>query len=173
MANAPRTRALKVYRTPIGFHDAYVAAPSQKAALKAWGASADLFARGAAEVVSDAALTAAPLAAPGVVVRLARGTADEHMAALPVDAPRAAKPERATVSTPRPSRAALDATERAIASARERQRAQDDALAEREAAVARERRDARRAHADQLAKLEHDREEAKARYDDAVTHWQG
>ena len=26
---------LKVYRTPIGFHDAYVAAPSKKAALRA------------------------------------------------------------------------------------------------------------------------------------------
>lgn len=33
----PRKQKLKVYRTPIGFHDAYVAAPSQKAALKAWG----------------------------------------------------------------------------------------------------------------------------------------
>ena len=31
---------LKVYRTPIGFHDAYVAAPSQKAALDAWGSDA-------------------------------------------------------------------------------------------------------------------------------------
>jgi hypothetical protein len=27
---------LKVFRTPIGFHDAYVAAPSKKAALAAW-----------------------------------------------------------------------------------------------------------------------------------------
>lgn len=37
MAKAKRNRKLKVYRTPIGFHDAYVAAPSQKAALEAWG----------------------------------------------------------------------------------------------------------------------------------------
>lgn len=29
---------LKVFRTPIGFHDAYVAVPSQKAALEAYGA---------------------------------------------------------------------------------------------------------------------------------------
>jgi hypothetical protein len=28
-------RKLKVFRTPIGFHDAYVAAPSRKAALEA------------------------------------------------------------------------------------------------------------------------------------------
>ena len=47
-------RALKVYRTPIGFHDAYVAAPSQKAALAAWGADANLFARGSAEQVTEA-----------------------------------------------------------------------------------------------------------------------
>ena len=31
-------RALKTFRTAIGFHDAYGAAPSRKAALKAWGA---------------------------------------------------------------------------------------------------------------------------------------
>ena len=59
---------LKVYRTPIGFHDAYVAAPSQKAALKAWGADADLFARGVAEMVTDESLLAEPLARPGEVV---------------------------------------------------------------------------------------------------------
>ena len=45
---------LKVFRTPTGFHDAYVAAPSRKAALAAWGAEADLFARGTAEEVTDA-----------------------------------------------------------------------------------------------------------------------
>ena len=49
-------RKLKVYRTPIGFHDAFVAAPSQKTALKSWGADVDLFAYGAAEVVSDEGL---------------------------------------------------------------------------------------------------------------------
>eukprot|EP01035_Chromulina_nebulosa_P046785 gene46785-63390_t len=55
-------RQLKVFRTPIGFHDAYVAAPSRKAALQAWGSDADLFARGMAEIVTDPALTAGPLA---------------------------------------------------------------------------------------------------------------
>ena len=37
---------LKVFRTPIGFHDAYVAAPSRAAALRAWGADTDLFSTG-------------------------------------------------------------------------------------------------------------------------------
>lgn len=67
---------LKVFRTPAGFHDAYVAAPSQKAALAAWGSNANLFARGLAEVVTDPALTAAPLARPGEVIRVARTMAD-------------------------------------------------------------------------------------------------
>jgi hypothetical protein len=44
-----RASKLKVYRTAAGFHDAYVAAPSQKAALAAWGSDHDLFARGGAE----------------------------------------------------------------------------------------------------------------------------
>jgi hypothetical protein len=78
-----RKQKLKVYRTPIGFHDAYVAAPSQKAALKAWGADVDLFARGVAEAVDDQKLSEAPLREPGVVVRVARGSSEEHMAALP------------------------------------------------------------------------------------------
>ena len=55
-------RKLKVFRTPIGFHDAYVATPTKKAALEAWGTDANLFARGTAEEVTDPKLTAAPLA---------------------------------------------------------------------------------------------------------------
>jgi len=81
---------LKVFRTPIGFHDAYVAAPSRKAALAAWGADADLFARGVAELVTDPKLMAEPLEKPGEVIRRVRGTAAEHIAALPPDRLRAA-----------------------------------------------------------------------------------
>jgi predicted nucleic acid-binding Zn-ribbon protein len=57
MAKAPkkaeRKQKLKVFRTPIGFHDAYVAAPSQKAALEAWGADSNIFAQGIAEQVTE------------------------------------------------------------------------------------------------------------------------
>ena len=90
-----RKQKLKVYRTPIGFHDAYVAAPSQKAALKAWGADVDLFARGVAEAVGDETLMETPLKEPGVVVRVPRGSSEEHMAALPKD-----KPPRRKASVP-------------------------------------------------------------------------
>jgi hypothetical protein len=49
-------RRLKVFRTNAGFYDAYIAAPSRLAALAAWGAKGDLFAREAAEEVTDASL---------------------------------------------------------------------------------------------------------------------
>jgi hypothetical protein len=78
-----RAQKLKVYRTVAGFNDAYVAATSQKAALEAWGSVRDLFARGIAELVTDPALTAAPLASPGVVVKHSRGTTAEQIKAMP------------------------------------------------------------------------------------------
>src|SRR3954466_4155352 len=103
-------RALKVYRTPIGFHDAYVAAPSQAAALKAWGTDHNLFTRGAAEVVTDPALTAAPLAEPGKIIKLLRGSAEEQMAAASEPKSTRAKSTQTdkprTPPPPRPSRAA-------------------------------------------------------------------
>ena len=90
---------LKVYRTAIGFHAAYVAASSQKAALAAWGTDKPLFARGAAEIVTDPALTAEPLARPGTIVKRARGTAQQHLAALPPDTEE--KPKRRPTKAPR------------------------------------------------------------------------
>lgn len=71
-----------MFRTPSGFHDAYVAAPSQKAALEAWGSATNLFAAGAAELVTDSKLTKEPLARPGEVIRKLRGSADEQLRAL-------------------------------------------------------------------------------------------
>jgi hypothetical protein len=90
MARAPK---LKVYRMAVGFHDAYVAAPSQKAAIEAWGSDKDVFARGHAELVDDPALVEEPLARPGEVVKRLRGTAAEQMAALG-DEPEPARPAR-------------------------------------------------------------------------------
>ena len=75
-------KKLKVFRTPIGFHDAYVAAPSMKAALEAWGSGTNLFTQGAAELVTDPKLTKAPLARPGEVVRVLRGSEGEQIRAL-------------------------------------------------------------------------------------------
>ena len=115
MAKKPeRKPKLKVFRTPIGFHDAYVAAPSQKAALEAWGADGNLFAQGIAEQVDDPKLMEEPLANPGKVIKRVRGSADEHFEALDrterkprpkiEEGPEA--PKRKSKPKPRPSRGA-------------------------------------------------------------------
>ena len=122
-------RALKVYRTPIGFHDAYVAAPSQKAALEAWGTDANLFARGSAEQVTQPDLIREPMAHPGTVIKRPRGSEAEHLASLsksagartqgaPRKTPAQAKQQaqkRTPPPRPRPSRDALNAAEEALA----------------------------------------------------------
>ena len=130
----PKKQKLKVFRTATGFYDAYVAAPSQKAALAAWGSKHDLFARGVAELVEDPALTEEPLAQPGVVIRRSRGTADEQLAALgPAlkrttkraklpDEPKAPirRKEKPKPFKPKPDRSALDEAERRLAKLEER-----------------------------------------------------
>ena len=82
MAKPRRKAKLKVFSTPIGFEDAFVAAPSQKAALAAWGASTDLFARELAREVTDPGLMKDPLAKPGQVIKVPRGTRAQQLAAL-------------------------------------------------------------------------------------------
>jgi hypothetical protein len=168
---------LKVFRTPIGFHDAYVAATSRKAALVAWGADRDLFARGVAEEVTEASLMKAPLAAPGEVIRVSRGTVAEQLAALPDARPKAAKKGGETASKaqdqskPKPSRRPLDKAEQALAKAKARHEAEGHALAEAEAALERRRRDLRRAQAAELRTLEDARGSAEAAYKDALAKW--
>ncbi len=62
----PKTgrRHFKVFSTQIGFHDVIVAAPSQKAALAAWGVRQNLFASGKAIDTKDLDKAVA-LEAPG------------------------------------------------------------------------------------------------------------
>ena len=180
----PAPRKLKVYRTPIGFHDAYVAAPSQKAAMAAWGSDRDLFTRGEAELVTDEALTAEPLARPGVVIKRLRGTAAEQLAALPPDKTRPAKapePERRPKSpakaakppAPRPSRDAIDAAEQALAELEDRQKSERRALAEREAELARERRALEKSHAAALDRATRERDKVAAMFERAMEKWRG
>ena len=193
-----RATKLKVYRTVAGFHDAYVAAPSQKAALKAWGSDRDLFARGIAEQVTDPALTAEPLAAPGTVVKRSRGTTAEQIAALPDpqpdtperDAPtgkvRAKPPSPGSAKAksksppkppprakpdPKPSGTALDAAEETLAAVKADYAGRERALAAREAALTRERRAFDRDRAAALDAAQTARDDAQARYDAALRTW--
>ncbi|WP_426261424.1 hypothetical protein [Sphingomonas sp. DC1100-1] len=172
-------RKLKVFRTSIGFHDAYVAAPSQKAALQAWGTHTDLFARGVAEQVTDAALMEEPLAHPGQVIRKPRGTVDDHLAALPVtpkrkpadatDAP-PAKPRR-TKPKPRPSRSKLDQAEQAIDEAEQRYDAARRDLAAREAALRKERQTLDNDRDLERERLETARADQEQHYREAMAAW--
>ncbi|MEJ7932941.1 hypothetical protein WG907_01555 [Sphingobium sp. AN558] len=178
-------RKLKVFRSAIGFHDAYVAASSRKAALAAWGADADLFARGVAEEVTDEALMAEPLAQPGTVVKRVRGSMAEHLAALPEDqpapkdapAPKADKARRPSAPAPRlkprPDRSALDAAEEALSTAGDSHDAKRRALADREAALRRERQALEKRMEEETDKLTQARDAARARYDKAMKAWRG
>jgi hypothetical protein len=196
MARAAR---LKVFRLPIGFHDAYVAAPSQKAAAEAWGTDASVFARKDAELVTDPELTREPLAHPGEVVKRLRGTAAEQIAALGEEepgtksAPRrkpgpssraqsgprlapgsrkvVAKPKPPPKPKPRPSRAKLDEAEAAQAAAEGRSAAELKELREREAALARERRAIEAKQEKERARLDARREKAEAAYREAMARW--
>lgn len=163
---------LKVYRTPIGFHDAYVAATSQKAALDAWGADVNLFARGVAEQVDDPAFTADALAQPGTVIKKLRGTLEEQLSALPSDAAAkpAAKPRRAR-KAPRPSRDNLDRAEAELKALRERQAEEEKELRRREAALAAERLDLQDRHREELASIKVELETARNSYATAVENW--
>lgn len=174
-------RKLKVFRTAAGFHDAYVAAPSRKAALAAWGAERDLFARGVAEEVSDPALMAEPLARPGEVIKRSRGSAAEQFAALPASKPktktktkkRAAKAEPASRPVPKPSRDALDAAQEAIDAAERDWRTVQRDLTARQKALDRERREEAERHEQALADLERAKRVAQDDYDAAEAHWRG
>ncbi|MEH3102465.1 MAG: hypothetical protein PGN12_00980 [Sphingomonas phyllosphaerae] len=169
-------RKLKVFRTPAGFHDAYVAAPSRRAALAAWGATADLFARGAAEEVTDPALMEAPLATPGEVVKRSRGSAEEQLAAAPASrrAGKAAVSKKVSVKpVPRPSRKALDDAEAALDTAAAAEEAECKELAKRRAALEREEKAADRRWRMERRKLEDARDAARERYDAALAKWRG
>jgi hypothetical protein len=169
---------LKVFRTAIGFHDAYVAAPSRKAALKAWGTTKDLFSRGGAEIVTDSKLTKVPLASPGEVFKLSRGSAAEQLAALPNDAStkaRRAKPpsmsKLKTSTKPRPDRRQVEEAQAALddAVARHLHEAEDlDAQIDR---LNKQRRALDAAHDKEITGLEKTRSTAEARYRRAMEKW--
>jgi len=176
-------RKLKVFRTSAGFHDAYVAAPSRKRALAAWGADADLFARGVADEVTDPKLMAAPLERPGEVVKLSRGDLSAQLEALgprkkagqvrarAAGAKQADPPRKMVKPKPPPKRDKVDAAETALDQAGQRHRAQARALEDERDAVER-RLEALRAKQDrELGKLEQARHAAREAYRLALEKW--
>lgn len=163
-------RALKLFRTAIGFHDAYVAAPSRKAALAAWGTDKDLFARGAAEQVDEPELLKRLSENPGEGFRRARGSAKDHLDALPPEVPatgnkhRKPKPPRPQDDAVRNARAALDALEM-------QQADEAAALRRKEAALARERRSLEQAHRAALDDAQGQLDQANLDFERALDQW--
>ena len=171
MAKARRQKH-KVFKTPIGFHDAYVAAPSRKAALEAWGAGTDLFSAGIAELATgDNEATKAALARPGEVVRVRRtgGKEEKGGPRIKPGATRKAKPKR----KPKPSRGAVDKAEAALAALDGKQEAERAALAAEEDRLARLRRRLEERHAKAREKAETRLEAADDRYRAALREWDG
>ena len=176
---AERKGKLKVFRTPIGFHDAYVAAPSQNAALEAWGADGNLFAQGIAEQVTDPKLMEEALERPGETIRKVRGSADEHFAALDRVAKRKDKAEakhsKKAASSPKvqkPSRDELDAAEEAIEGAEARHKSEVKDIEREMAALERKRRDLLRRQERELDSLTEERDAARSSYERAMRAWE-
>ena len=173
-----KPKKLKVFRTPIGFHDAYVAAPSQKAALEAWGTDTNLFANGTAEVVTDEPLMKAALERPGEVIKVLRGSADEFDASVeqrnrpsPRPSPaggRGRRPPR----PPKPSRAEVEAAEKALAKLEKQQKAEMEAISREEEALERRRRSTERRHEAEHDEAAAERDRVQAQYERAVRQWE-
>lgn len=141
-------RRLKVFAAQFGFHESVVAAPSQAAALEAWGVHQNLFASGHAKVTEDADAIAAAKAHPGVPLRRPVGSTSPYR--LTAGAPKVEdEPRSRGRAKPRPpaDRRALGAAEAALATLAAEQ---DEAMADldrRRQALDREVAAAEQAHA--------------------------
>ena len=154
MAKATK-RKLKVFQAQFGFYDTVVAAPSQTAALRAWGTHQNLFSSGEAGITEDAAAVAAALEHPETPLRRAVGSNDAfelQPTSLPKapDAPKRSRKATAKAAgrrppppaRPRADRSTLDAAEAALRDLNERRKAQEAELAREQEAL-----DAKRAAA--------------------------
>lgn len=73
-------RALKVFKTHIGFYDLVVAAPSMKAAAQAWDVHPRIFAQGFAATTNEPDAVKAALGQPGMVLRRPHGQSGPYKA---------------------------------------------------------------------------------------------
>lgn len=172
-------RKLKVFRTSTGFHDAYVAATSRKAALAAWGADADLFARGVAEEVTDTKLARPALERPGEVIRLSRGDLSAQLKALgprkKAKAKRSGEPAERPAKTakpkPPPKRDKVDAAEKSLREAKRRHAAEAAKLEAERAAIERKLAALKEKQRNAIERLEGKRDDAREAYREALDEW--
>lgn len=99
-----KARKLKVFQAHFGFYDTIVAAPSQAAALRAWGVHRNVFADGHAKLTTDEAAVAAATAQPEMVLKRPVGSDGpfEFEATLLPELPDL-PPKKATRSTAKPA----------------------------------------------------------------------
>jgi hypothetical protein len=141
-------RRLKVFQAQFGFHDSVVAAPSQAAALRAWGVRQNLFAEGQARLADDPAAVAAAQAHAGIPLRRAIGSTgafERQVNALPrvPDAPqpktaKAASSPKRVATRPPADRSDLDRAEAALRALDEERAGETAGLAQRQADLDRE-----------------------------------
>lgn len=142
MVKSPNRR-LKVFQAQFGFYDTVVAAPSQAAALRAWGVNQNLFASGEAKITMDEAAIVAATAHPETPLRRAVGSREPFAlepTTLPAvqDMPKrprataAPKVKPAPPARPVPNRSDLDAAE-GVLTALDSRRKREEAGFRREA----------------------------------------
>jgi colicin import membrane protein len=138
-------RALKVFKTHIGFYDLVVATPSMKAAAEAWGSRTTIFSQGFAAVTQDTDAVQAALAQPGQVLKRPHGQSGQYKAqpdAVPV--PKVGAKQKRSAKEAEAIRKREETAEKRAAKVAERKAAQaaKDELAEieREEAALRNRR---------------------------------
>jgi len=178
MAKAKRKQKLKVFRTPIGFHDAFVAAPSQKAALEAWGSDSNLFAQGVAEQVTEPALMQVPLDHPGQVVKVLRGTEQEQLAALSKqELPKRKSAPKAEIIARRkrgrkPDRAGVEKAEAALEKLESRQADQMARIDREIRQIEKRRAELQRRHEDERDQAQEKIDEERSKYERAVRRYE-
>jgi hypothetical protein len=138
---------LKTFQAHLGFFDTVVAAPSQKAALEAWGSRQNLFHDGTARLTTDEDAIKAALAKPGVVLKRLSGSSDPFVEqpALPEVSGKlrhkpTGKTERTRAKPKRqPDRSKFEAARRALDALKREREAMQTELASRERALREEK----------------------------------
>jgi hypothetical protein len=150
-------RKLKVFQAQFGFYDTVVAAPSQAAALRAWGVNQNLFASGQAKATTDKAAITAATANPETPLRRAVGSSDPfelQPSSLPKipDAPKnpdsksGAKSKPAPPAKPPADRSKLDSAEKALRDLDEARKSEEADLRREEDALQARMTDAQAAY---------------------------
>ena len=149
-------RRLKVFQVHLGFFDTVVAAPSQAAALRAWGTHQNLFVDGQARVTDDPQAVEAALAHPEVPLKRAVGSTDPfaldtvNLPKVP-DAPETARANPSIKPVQRglpPDRSALDAVEAELRKLDDERKAEEATFRRRQDELDVERKAAQAAYVD-------------------------